>query len=99
MLSDEELRTRARQAAEEKVGFYIHLGVYVGVNAFLAGLWAFTSGIGSFPWFLFPLLGWGIGIIAHGIGTFRGPAYIEAQTEQEYQKLKRIREQATLPRP
>ena len=44
----------------------IHLSVYVAVNVFLALVWAITSdGFSVIPWFLFPLGGWGIGIVAH----------------------------------
>ncbi len=53
----------------QKLGFRVHLGVYLSVNALLAVTWWLTSGsdqgFGAFPWFLFPLLGWGIGLVAH----------------------------------
>ena len=45
--------------------FSSHLGSYIGVNAMLAGIWAFTGA--SFPWFLIPLLAWGIGMSGHWI--------------------------------
>jgi hypothetical protein len=41
-----------------------------------------------FPWFIFPLFGWGIGIVANYIEAFRGKAYTERLAEKEYQKLK-----------
>lgn len=47
------------------VGFYIHLGVYLAVNVLLVAIWA-TSGRG-YPWFIYPILGWGIGLVAHAI--------------------------------
>ena len=96
MASSEELRKKARKTAEARVGFYIHLGVYVTVNAFLIALWWTTgwfAGISIFPWFIFPLFGWGIGIVAHGIATFSGPAYVERMTQQEYQRLKKEEEE------
>jgi hypothetical protein len=53
----------------QKLGFRVHLGVYLAVNALLFATWALTSGWTddgiSFPWFLFPLLGWGVGLVAH----------------------------------
>ncbi|MEX0874387.1 MAG: 2TM domain-containing protein [Actinomycetota bacterium] len=54
----------------QKLGFRVHLGVYLSVNALLFVTWLLTSGLGEeggmgFPWFLFPLLGWGIGLVAH----------------------------------
>ncbi|SRR5579875_185318 len=89
MSSDEELRRRARKTAKEKVGFYIHLSIYAIVNSLLIAVWWFTGGVNMFPWFIFILGFWGIGVVAHGIGTFRGPAYVDRMAEEEYRKLKR----------
>jgi len=88
MNSDEELRKIAKKTAEKKVDFYTHFVVYIAVNLFLIAIWFVTSGINSFPWFVFPLFGWGIGIGAHFIEAFRGRAYTEKLAEKEYQKLK-----------
>ncbi|MFW9984330.1 MAG: 2TM domain-containing protein [Candidatus Odinarchaeota archaeon] len=49
-------------------GFYIHLFVYIMVNILLFAIWFFIT-LG-FPWFIFPLLGWGIGVVAHGLAVF-----------------------------
>jgi len=88
MNSDEELKQIARKSAELKVDFYTHFIVYIAVNIFLVAIWWATSGPGSFPWFVFPLFGWGIGIFAHFAEAFRGRAYTERLAEKEYQKLK-----------
>jgi uncharacterized protein (DUF486 family) len=92
MPTDEELRQIARKTAEEKTGFYIHLGIYVAVNSFLIMIWWITGGPGTFPWFIFILFGWGIGIVGHYLGAFRGKAYTERLAEQEYQRLKKEQE-------
>ncbi len=89
MANEEELRRRARNTAEAKVGFYIHLGIYATVNTLLILIWWFTGGVSVFPWFIFPLFIWGAGLIAHFIGAYRGPSYVEKMTEQEYKKLKK----------
>lgn len=44
--------------------FKIHLTLYLLVNVLLVGIWA-ASGGGSF-WPVWPILGWGIGLAAHG---------------------------------
>jgi len=88
MSSDEELKKIAKKTAENKVDFYTHFAIYIAVNIFLIAIWAATSGMDSFPWFVFPLFGWGIGIAAHFIEAFRGRAYTERLAEKEYQKLK-----------
>lgn len=89
MLSDEELRNRARKTAEARVGFYIHFSIYIMVNSFLIALWWLTGGLSIFPWFIFPLFGWGIGVVSHGIATFKGQSYIDRKSEEEFKKLKR----------
>ncbi|MGD0644065.1 MAG: 2TM domain-containing protein [Candidatus Bathyarchaeia archaeon] len=49
----------------------------------------FTGGFhGVFPWFVFPLVFWAIGLIAHGLTVFAHTSYLDRMTEQEYKKLK-----------
>jgi hypothetical protein len=56
------------------------------VNLFLIAIWYLTGA--GFPWFVFILFGWGIGIVAHYMGMFHGEGYVEGLTEKEYRKLK-----------
>jgi hypothetical protein len=69
--------------AESKRGFKIHAAVYVAVMTWLivlnALLIAYTEG--DFPWALFPLLGWGIGLTFHYVYGFRRAA-IAARARQ-----------------
>lgn len=54
----------ARQKAKQKVEFKIHMIAYIVVNSLLAIInLTFTPG---YLWFIWPLLGWGIGIVLHG---------------------------------
>ncbi len=53
---------------EAKIGFYIHLAVYVGVNALLIIINLTSSP--QYLWFKWPLLGWGIGVFFHGLSVF-----------------------------
>ncbi len=49
-----------------RVGFRIHLFVYLAVQVLLVATWWMTSDGGNvMPWFIFPMLGWGIGLVAH----------------------------------
>jgi len=95
---DEELRRNAREIAEAKFGFYIHLAVYAVVNSFIFLIWWFSGGIyvWIFPWFVFPIVFWGAGLLVHYVCVFTpysGLGYFERKTEQEYQKLKRAEEE------
>lgn len=52
-------------------GFFIHLGVYVSVIGLL-GLMNLLSDPGGYPWFLWPALGWGVGVAFHLFGLRLG---------------------------
>jgi uncharacterized membrane protein len=59
---------KARKRVEAKIGFYIHLGIYVAVNILLVIINLLTSR--EYLWFKWPLMGWGIGVLFHGLGVF-----------------------------
>jgi hypothetical protein len=88
--SDEELMREARKRAEEKVGFYTHFLIYVAVNLLLVLVWRF-SGAG-FSWFIFVLVFWEIGIVAHRASVFVGTGMTDRMAAREYKKLKKGRE-------
>ena len=89
MLSEEELREETRLRAEVKVGFYVHLAVYSGVNVMLYIIWWFTGG---YPWFVFPLLGWGVELLAHSLRVFAHISITDRLAEKEYQSLKKAQQ-------
>lgn len=63
-LSDEELYQLARKRLALKKAFFIHLLVYIAVMLLLIVInRSFSS---SSIWFIYPLLGWGIGVAIHG---------------------------------
>ena len=64
---DADVLRRARRRAAAEVGFYAHLMSYLGVIAFLALINLFTT---TYPWFIWPTLGWGIGLFAHYMAVF-----------------------------
>lgn len=59
---------QAKKHIEELKGFYGHLAAYIGVNLMLVGINLF-SGPGTL-WFIYPMLGWGIGLICHAADVF-----------------------------
>ena len=73
--------TRSRKAVQARMGFYIHLTVYLVVNALLLFINLATSP--ERLWFYWPLLGWGIGIIAHAAATFWLPGVRGRMIEKE----------------
>lgn len=62
--SDEERLARARRRLAVLKGFYIHLFIFAAV---LAGLAVINAAVGRPWWVLWVLVGWGIGVLAHGL--------------------------------
>jgi signal transduction histidine kinase len=86
---EREMIRRARRRANAEVGFYMHLLSYLGVMAFLAFINIMTTG---YPWFLWPALGWGIGLFAHYMAVFGSRVvrerYFEPAVDREVRRQK-----------
>jgi len=87
------------EIAQKRASFKSHAVSYVIVNAFLWGIWFFSSGHhhhwdidfdvvdgGNFPWPIWPTIGWGIGLAFHFAGAYIFPH--ANSVESEYEKLK-----------
>jgi hypothetical protein len=89
-LSDEDIDHLARKRAGAKLGWYLHAAVYLVVN--LAMFASSRYGLGTRPWSVFPLLGWGVGLALHGISVFllaKGSPWRERLVERERERLRR----------
>ncbi|MCL6477465.1 MAG: 2TM domain-containing protein [Peptococcaceae bacterium] len=85
---DEDVRYQeAIKRVKEIKGFYTHLIVYLIVNAGLFLIDMLTSGG---RWFFWPLIGWGIGIVMHGINVFGIGGWLGKEWEDK--KVKEIME-------
>jgi len=90
-MSEEEIYRQAKKRVEEKKGFYTHLAVYIAVNILLVIIWAFPGGRG-YPWFLWPLGGWGIGLLFDFLRVFvfsRPSDWERREIEKEVERLKK----------
>ena len=72
----------ARQILRRRV-FWFHAAIWAATNVFIFVIWVLVGG--GYPWFLFVLFGWGIGLAAHGAAAFllANPEDIVLQREQE----------------
>jgi hypothetical protein len=87
-MENQEAYQRAKKRVEAKLGFYIHLAVYVAVNTLLLIINLSTST--EYLWFKWPLIGWGIGVFFHALGTFvfsGGSVIKKRMIEKEMQKV------------
>ncbi len=53
----------AERRVKQRLELWWHLGSYVIVNVFLIIVWALTGA--GYPWFIWVMLGWGIGVAFH----------------------------------
>ncbi len=67
-MTEDEVYKRARNRMEEIKGFYIHLFAYIVVNIGLFVINYLSSP--QYWWFVWPLLGWGIGLVSHALSIF-----------------------------
>ncbi|HEY8302714.1 MAG TPA: 2TM domain-containing protein [Jatrophihabitans sp.] len=85
-LGTDPLEVRARRRLKQKRDFAGHVLVYTMVNGFLIIIWAFTSA--GFFWPIFPLLGWGIGLVMNAWDVWRNDDFSEAEISREMSRLK-----------
>ena len=85
-LDSQDLRARAVAQLKQRRDFSTHLFVYVVVNAFLIGIWAFT-GAGLF-WPAFPLFLWGIGLVLNAWDVYWRKPVSEERIRREMERLR-----------
>lgn len=83
-----DLRERAVRRLQAKRELVAHVIAYVMVNAILVILWSMTGA--AFFWPVFPLLGWGIGLVFHAWDVL-SPGPTEARIRAEMAALERRR--------
>ena len=73
------------ELAHKRVEFRAHLVVYCVTNAALWIIWWFTGS--QYIWPIWPMVGWGIGLIFHYLFNYRSSKFLSE--EEEYKKLKK----------
>ncbi len=77
----------ARKIAERKVGFIRHAIIYLMVMVALLLINNLTDA--SYQWWLWPALGWGIGVVAHFLSAFlyQSGALVDRMAKRELEKM------------
>ena len=89
-MSAEEIERVARKRAGAKLGWYAHAAVYLVVNG--AMFMASVYGLRQRPWTVFPAMGWGLGLLLHGVAVFllgTGSSLRETLVQRERERLQR----------
>jgi len=90
MINEQKLKL-AQERAEAKIGFYIHAAIFIAVNLLLA-----TINLVSDPgtlWFVWPLIGWGMGLLGHAYLVFNPPEnsdFKQKLVKKELEKLEKV---------
>ena len=88
-MTQSETYQKARDRAEAKYQFYVHVAVYVAVMVLLVVINMITSPASN--WSIWPLIGWGLAVVLHGLRVFvlgGKRAIVDAMTEQEIQQTR-----------
>jgi hypothetical protein len=91
MMNEEERYQEAKKRVEEIKGFYYHLVSYILVNSALAVINLVTSP--EYLWFIWPIIGWGVGLVIHAFNVFSGfwgKSWEERKIKEIMEKDKRI---------
>lgn len=82
-----ELRERALKRLKKRRDFRGHLLVYVLVNTFLVVVWAATTP-GGFFWPIFPIVGWGIGVVMNAWDAYVATDIGEEDIAREVERIR-----------
>ena len=87
-MDEHEKTAKAAKQVEAMTGFYIHLVIFVLVNAALLVVnWLTTPEVW---WALWPLLGWGVGVVVHGLAVFGSmPNFV---TRWQLRKIRQLKD-------
>jgi 2TM domain-containing protein len=74
------------KVAKKRAAFKWSFSAYVFAMFSLVCIWLFSTGPLSYFWPIWPIIGWGIGILFQYLAAYQGNNLFTA--EQEYQRLK-----------
>jgi hypothetical protein len=83
---DADLHNRAVKRLKAKDEFRGHLLLYVLVNGMFVLIWAMTGA--NFFWPIFPIAGWGIGLVAHAMEVYLRHEPTESEIYSEMDRLR-----------
>lgn len=86
---NEKAYRRAEKRVKDIKAFYSHLFTYILVNSGLIALNLLTSP--KHLWFFWPMFGWGIGVVCHGISVYNFNPFFTKNWEEK--KLKQFIEE------
>jgi vacuolar-type H+-ATPase subunit I/STV1 len=86
---DGAMRDRAVKRLKKRRDFAGHLLIYTMVNTFIVIIWAVTSN--GFFWPIFPIVGWGIGVVMNAWDVWHGDEFSDEEIAREIERLHKSR--------
>jgi len=77
----------AKKRVEARMGFNIHLFVYIAVISLLMIINLTTSR--DSLWFQWPMMGWGIAVVIHGLSIFVFPNLFSVDEKKIQREMKK----------
>ena len=87
--TEQERYYQAKKKVEDIKGFYGNLIAYIIFNGFFLVLNLLTSP--NELWFYWPLIGWGVGVLFHGMKVFNYSPFLSKDWEER--KMKQFMEE------
>jgi len=84
--TEQRVREQAIERLKKRRDFKMHVLMYVTVNAFLVAIWAVSDS--GFFWPIFPILGWGIGVVANAYDVYGRKPISEEEIRREVDRLR-----------
>jgi hypothetical protein len=86
---EDRVRSQAVKNLKRRAAFRTHLVVFALVNLLLVVIWLASAAKSGewFPWFLFPMFGWGIGLGTQAWSVYRGDETSEERIRQEMRRI------------
>ena len=87
---DKDIERTARRRVAARMGWTLHALIFLAVNAGLV----FLSMRSGRDWAIYPALGWGLGLLIHGVAVWvrlGGGGLYEQWMERERERLQRER--------
>ncbi len=86
---DDFARAAFREREARKIlrrrAFWLHATIYAATNVAIFLVWVLVGG--GYPWFVFPIIGWGIGLAAHAAAAFLMVSTQDLVLEREQRRL------------
>ena len=89
---EQALREQAEKRVKDRIELLEHIGVYILVNGFLVIVWGLTQNWSGYPWFIWVMAGWGLGLAIHIVTYIIGSESVARRDRLVEKEVERMKE-------